>query len=78
MTEQPHSWTANTAQEALDILDAARKLIEAGMLSLAPGDGAARWKAQQTAPLHLTITMDETPLGQLVADRHASRHGGAL
>ncbi|MFC8953718.1 hypothetical protein ACFT8P_13960 [Streptomyces sp. NPDC057101] len=78
MTQQSHSWTATTAQEALDILDAAHKLIEAGMLSLVPGDGATRWKAQQTVPLHLTITMDETALGQLVADRHASRHGGAL
>ncbi|MFC9736078.1 hypothetical protein ACFWG5_34465 [Streptomyces hydrogenans] len=78
MPNQPHTWTATTAQEALDILDAARKLIEAGMLALTPGDGAERWKAQQTAPIRLSITVDETALGEMVNARHTSRSGGAL
>lgn len=78
MTEQQHSWTATTVQEAQDILDAASKLIEAGMLALVPGDSAARWKARQTVPFRLSITMDGTALGQLVDDRHASSDGGAL
>ncbi|MFF8840505.1 hypothetical protein [Streptomyces sp. NPDC015130] len=68
MTE--HRWTANTVQEALNILDAARKLIEARMLTLSPGDPADRWKAQATAPINLDITIAEGALVQQVNDQH--------
>lgn len=78
MPNQPHTWTATTAQEALNILDAARKLIEAHMLALVPGDSADRWKAQQNVPVHLHVTVDDTALGEMVTARHASRSGGAL
>lgn len=56
MTE--NQWTATTAQEAIDILDAALKLIEARMLTLYPGDYRARCKAQETQPVHLTVSLD--------------------
>ncbi|MFH8581722.1 hypothetical protein [Streptomyces zaomyceticus] len=78
MPQQPHTWTATTAQEALNILDAARKTIEAHMLALVPGDSSDRWKAQQDAPVHLTIALDDIALSEMVTARHAPRNGGAL
>lgn len=67
---KPTEWNAVTVEEALHLLDAATKLIEARMLALHPGDPLARRKAEKTAPIKLTITLDDGELEQLGADQH--------
>lgn len=71
MTQQPtHQWTATTVEEALSLLAAARKQLEARMLALVPGDVMERIRAGRTAPVRLTITLDDTDLNRQVADQH--------
>lgn len=65
-------WTATNAQEALDLLDAARMLIEARMLTLHPGDYKARRTAQKTQPARLALSLDLDPEELPAATERAS------
>ncbi|MFC7794616.1 hypothetical protein [Streptomyces cinereoruber] len=70
MAPQPDHLTATTVEEAFNILDAARKRLEAYMLSLAPGDGMERYRAAKTAPVELDIVINDADLAQKAAERH--------
>lgn len=67
---QPVTWTAATAAEALDLLDAARDRIESGMKAAYPGDRIARMKASDTVSVSLSITLDTSALDRVVDERH--------
>lgn len=64
-------WTADTAQAALDLLEAARERIESALKVAHPGDSMARLKAGRTAPVRLTITLDTSELDQVGVELHA-------
>jgi hypothetical protein len=64
-------WNAETAEVALNLLDAARQRIEAALKVANPGDSLSRHKAAKTAPIRLTISLDTTALEQLGAELHA-------
>lgn len=68
MTNQ---WNAETAEAALNLLDAARERIESALKVAHPGDAAARHKAQKTAPVKLAITLDISALEQIGNELHA-------
>lgn len=63
-------WNAETAEAALDLLEAARERIEAALKVAHPGNSTARNKATRTAPVNLTISLDTTALDQLGAELH--------
>lgn len=65
-------WTATTIKEALDILDAAQKQLEAQILAMAPGtDFRTRDEAAKTTPVDFTIELDLSTSTEKVRDRHA-------
>lgn len=65
-------WTANTAAEALNLLEAARSRIEAGLLAANPGlKSFQRADAARDIPLHLDITLDTAHVDQLGIDHGA-------
>jgi hypothetical protein len=64
-------WNADTAQAALDLLEAARERIESALKVAHPGDTTARLKASRTAPVRLVITLDTTYLDQVGTELHA-------
>lgn len=73
-------WTATTVKEALDLLEAAERLIDSRVLALTAGsDASDRAKAKRQAPALLTIHLDLTELEENVVSKHAFdeivRHG---
>ncbi|MEV6357919.1 hypothetical protein [Streptomyces hydrogenans] len=68
---QSQAWTARTVQEALDLLDGTRRLIEARMLVLSPGDALTRHRQARTASLALRITVDDSELVRQATEQHA-------
>lgn len=64
-------WNADTAQAALDLLDAARERIESALKVAHPGDAVARLRAATTTPVRLTITLDTAELDQTGVELHA-------
>lgn len=64
-------WTAETAEAALNILEAARERIESALKVACPGDSLARLKATRTAPVRLAITLDTSALEQIGDELHA-------
>ncbi|MFD7615784.1 hypothetical protein [Streptomyces sp. NPDC059802] len=64
-------WNAETAEAALNLLDAASQRIKAALMVVNPGDNLSRYKAAKTAPVHLSISLDTTALEQLGAELHA-------
>ena len=68
-TPPRYTWTATTAREAEDILDAAKKLISSHMTTLVPGDTRHRWKVEQSAPVALTVSLDLSSLIEQINDR---------
>lgn len=54
-------WTAKTAKEALDLLQAAENLIEAHILAYAPGDRDAQYGAKRRWPSGWTSTSTSPP-----------------
>lgn len=67
----PAQWTAETAEAALDLLDAARERIESALKVAYPGDFTARRKAQKTTAVRLAITLDTADLDQVGSELHA-------
>lgn len=67
------TWTATTIAEALNLLDAATRQLEAQTLALEPGDYSARKDIERTTPIHLAIEFDLTDLIQQTADKHLAR-----
>ncbi|WP_405718147.1 hypothetical protein [Streptomyces sp. NBC_00046] len=68
------AWTATTIAEAINLLEAATKQLEAQALALEPGDYSARKDIERTTPIHLAIEFDLTDLIQQTADKHADRN----
>jgi len=65
-------WTATTIKEALDLLDAAKKQLEAQILAMAPGaDFRTREETVKTTPVDFTIEFDLSTSAERVRDRHA-------
>ncbi|WP_033356397.1 sugar phosphate nucleotidyltransferase, partial [Kitasatospora aureofaciens] len=56
------TWTATTIAEAINILDAATKQLEAQALALEPGGFHERKEAERQTPIHLAIEFDLTDL----------------
>ncbi|MEU1088931.1 hypothetical protein ABZ401_19210 [Streptomyces sp. NPDC005892] len=67
------TWTASTIFEALNILEAATKQLEAQSLALEPGDFAERKKVERNTPIRLTVDFDLTNLAQQVTTKHTIR-----
>ncbi|XCM28886.1 hypothetical protein ABXI76_05370 [Streptomyces parvus] len=67
------TWTATTIAEAISLLDAATKQLEAQALALEPGDFHKRKEAERRTPVHLAIEFDLTELTQRIADEHQAR-----
>lgn len=67
---KPANWTAATAAEALDLLEAAAERIKSGMRAAYPGNISARLNAQETTPVTLSITLDTSELDRLADERH--------
>lgn len=67
------TWTATTIAEAINLLDAATKQLEAQALALEPGDYGTRKDIERTTPIHLAIEFDLTALIQQTADKHIAR-----
>jgi hypothetical protein len=63
-----YTWNAATAREALEMLEAARDLIDAHLKTLAPG-GTGRFEASRTASVALTVTLDLSGLVRAVNDK---------
>mgnify|MGYP001562515827 CR=1 FL=1 len=55
-----YEFTASTAQEAKNLLQAAQNLLDAHMVMLAPGDGMVRHDLLKRTPVALTIHLDLT------------------
>ena len=68
-----YEWTAATAREALNALDAARDLIESHLKTLEPDGAAAVLRASRAAPTILAMHLDLSELVQLVNDQHTVR-----
>ncbi|MGW2090029.1 hypothetical protein [Streptomyces sp. NPDC001880] len=68
------TWIATTIAEAVNLLDAATKQLEAQLLALEPGEYGARKDIERTTPIHLAIEFDLTDLIQQTADKHAARN----
>ncbi|MFF6903324.1 hypothetical protein [Streptomyces hydrogenans] len=68
---QPEPWVASTAQQALDLLEAARLLVDSRMLALYPGSPGHRYRHSRTTPLTLHITIDDSALARQAAEQHA-------
>ncbi|RPK56195.1 hypothetical protein EES43_24445 [Streptomyces sp. ADI96-02] len=67
------TWTATTIAEALNLLDAATKQLEAQALALEPGSFHERKEAERATPIHLVIDFDLTDLIQRTTDKHLTR-----
>ncbi|MFF1348489.1 hypothetical protein ACFVZJ_21340 [Streptomyces sp. NPDC058322] len=67
------TWTATTIAEAINLLDAATKQLEAQALALEPGDYGTRMDIERATPIHLAIEFDLTALIQQTVDKHAAR-----
>lgn len=69
-----HPVIANTASEALDLLDAAKHRIESQLLMLYPGMNTGdRLRASRTTPLRLTLQVEETETATLIQQEHTLR-----
>ncbi|MFE4867700.1 hypothetical protein [Streptomyces sp. NPDC056682] len=75
MTFNPprYEWTSSNAQEALNILEAAEKLIESHLVTLAPGNGLVRMEQRRRTPLPLTLSIDLTSLVDAINEVAALR-----
>ncbi|MGW2594788.1 hypothetical protein ACWCXC_31605 [Streptomyces sp. NPDC001515] len=62
---------ASTISEALNILDAATKQLEAQSLALEPGNYSDRKQIERTTPIRLTVDFDLTDVVQQVTAKHA-------
>jgi hypothetical protein len=67
------TWAATTISEALNILEAATKQLEAHSLALEPGDFVKRRGVERNTPIRLTVDFDLTDLVQQVTAKHATR-----
>ncbi|MER5816816.1 hypothetical protein [Streptomyces californicus] len=67
------TWTATTIAEAINILDAATKQLEAQALALEPGGFYERKEAERQTPIHLAIEFDLTDLIRRITDKHQAR-----
>lgn len=63
-------WNAETAEAAIDLLDAAREHIEAALKVAYPGARVARIKAQKEVAVRLSISLDTSALEQLGTELH--------
>lgn len=66
-------WTATTIAEAINLLDAATRQLEAQALALEPGGYAERKDIERTTPIHLAIEFDLSTLIQRITDKHLAR-----
>ncbi|MFF4409842.1 hypothetical protein [Streptomyces sp. NPDC001404] len=71
MTIEPprYEWTASTAREALTVLEAAKKLIEAHVMSLEPDRIYPRAELLRMTPVGLHLELDLSAAVQAVNDR---------
>ncbi|MFJ2568931.1 hypothetical protein ACIOYT_00725 [Streptomyces halstedii] len=67
------TWTATTIAEAINLLDAATRQLEAQVLALEPGEFHERKEVERTTPIHLHIEFDLTDLAQRTTDKHLAR-----
>lgn len=64
-------WTATNAQEALNLLAAAEKLIEARLTALYPAENFVRGEQKKAVPLRIRIDLDLSELHTVVAETRA-------
>ncbi|MFJ1662333.1 hypothetical protein [Streptomyces anthocyanicus] len=61
-----YEWSARTAQEAENSLEAARHLIDAHLKTLVPGDAFIKGDTRRTSPLVLRISLDLGPMVEAI------------
>ncbi|EHM31517.1 hypothetical protein SPW_0097 [Streptomyces sp. W007] len=64
-------WSAEMAQTALNLLNAAQERIESALKVAHPGDPLGRLRSAETAPVRLSITLDVSDLDRIGNDLHA-------
>ncbi|MFH9108528.1 hypothetical protein ACH4LN_17930 [Streptomyces albus] len=75
-----YTWTASTAEEAKNALQAAANLIDAHraaadlidahLATLAPGNSPQRYKAKESTPVSLTVSLDLYDLIEQINTKH--------
>lgn len=70
-TPPRYEWTATTAAEALNALEAARDLIQSHMKTLRPGGAVEAMRKSRTSPTSLRLSLDLSGLIELINDQHA-------
>ncbi|GAA1111715.1 hypothetical protein [Streptomyces javensis] len=63
-----YNWTASTAWEALTVLDAAKKLVEAHLMTLEPDAGYPRAGLLRETSLELNLQLDLTDVVRAIND----------
>lgn len=64
------TWTATTIAEAINLLDAATRRLEAQALALEPGSYSARKEIERVTPVLLTLNLDLTEAELRTATKH--------
>ncbi|MDX3165867.1 MULTISPECIES: hypothetical protein [Streptomyces] len=57
-----YEWTATTAMEAENVLEAAKNLIDAHLKTLVPGDPFIKADTRRNTPIKLRISLDLGPV----------------
>lgn len=65
-----YTWTASTAEEAKNTLQAAANLIDAHLATLVPGNSLQRYKAKESTPVSLTVSLDLYDLIEQINTKH--------
>jgi hypothetical protein len=65
-----YEWTATTASEAINALQAARDLIDSHMRTLTPGNSLEVTRKARTSPTRLHLSLDLSGLVELINDQH--------
>lgn len=63
-----YAWSASTVREAKEYLEAATRMIEAHMASLAPGSQGVMQRERET-PIGLTLRLDLAPIVERINDK---------
>ncbi|WP_306317248.1 MULTISPECIES: hypothetical protein [unclassified Streptomyces] len=63
-----YAWAATTVREAQEFLDAAGKMLDAHMASLAPGSQGVMQRERET-PVEMTLTLHRGPLVERINDK---------
>ncbi|WP_326806675.1 hypothetical protein OHB04_02455 [Streptomyces sp. NBC_01775] len=67
-----YTWTATTAREADNVLQAVQDLIAAHLATLVPRGGGEKLQTAKTAPVTLTVSLDLSGLIEQINTQRAA------